>query len=133
MKLNLQTDFALRILMTLGGEPDRLHTVEEIADRFNLSKNHLMKTAQALSANGFVETVRGRSGGLRLAIPVSDISVGAVVRAIEPDMRMAECFQKGVSGQNCALLPSCKLKPILGEALTSFLSVLDERKLSELV
>lgn len=133
MRLTLQTDFALRILITLAKTPERLRSVEEIATHFNLSHNHLMKTAQALAKHGFVKTVRGRSGGIKLDREACDICVGEVVRAIEPDLRMAECFQANKDGTKCALLPSCKLKPVLGEALSEFMAVLDNKKLSEII
>ncbi|MGB7286959.1 MAG: Rrf2 family transcriptional regulator [Salaquimonas sp.] len=133
MRLTLQTDFALRILMTLAKTPGEVRSVEEIATYFDLSHHHLMKTAQALARSGFIKTTRGRSGGIMLKQDANAITVGAVVRAIEPDLRMAECFQANQKGTKCALLPSCKLKPVLGEALFEFLAVLDNKKLSEII
>ena len=81
MRLTLQTDYALRILMALGQDSERVISVDELSKQFQVSKNHLMKTAQALVAAGFVATTRGRTGGLRLAKPAEGINIGAVVEA----------------------------------------------------
>ncbi len=132
MKLTLQTDIALRILMTLAAEPERQRSVEEISDHFRLSKHHVMKTAQQLAKLGYIKTVRGRAGGIRLARDSATIRIGEVIRAVEPDMKMAECFQAGNKGQQCALLPNCKLKGLLGIALVRFLSALDEKTLADI-
>lgn len=132
MKLTLQTDYALRILISLAQNPDQLHSVQELADRFNVSKNHLMKTAQHLSAHGFIKTERGRKGGLRLAMLPKDIVIGNVIRKMEPNLEMAECFQQGEAGNACQLLPTCKLKGLLGEALASFLQVLEQKTLADI-
>ncbi len=133
MKLTLQTDYALRILIVLARNPARLHSVELISDEFKISKNHLMKTAQALAKKGYVETVRGRNGGLKLAIAANKINVGAVVRSMEPNLQIAECFQLNPTDPVCTLLPNCRLKPILGEALSAFLFVLDQKNIADLV
>ncbi|MFK7903223.1 MAG: Rrf2 family transcriptional regulator [Nitratireductor sp.] len=132
MKLTLQTDYALRILMTLAKTPERLFSVQELADSFSVSKNHLMKTAQHLTLHGFIKTERGRNGGIKLAMAPNEISIGNVVRLIEPNMHIAECFSKDSAGKACSLLPNCKLKSLLGSALVSFISVLDEKTLEDM-
>lgn len=132
MKLTLQTDYALRILISLAQEQGQLHSVQDLADRFAVSKNHLMKTAQHLSAHGYIKTERGRNGGLRLAMSPNDIVIGNVIRKMEPNLDMAECFQTGEAGTACQLLPTCKLKGLLGEALASFLSVLEQKTLADI-
>ena len=95
MRLTFSTDYALRLLMLVGLEIDRLVTIEEVADRFGISKNHLMKVAYQLAQAGYLETVRGRNGGLRLAKAPSQIVVGAVVGEIEPDFAVVECENPG--------------------------------------
>ncbi|MBL1404976.1 MAG: Rrf2 family transcriptional regulator [Hyphomicrobiales bacterium] len=132
MKLTLQTDYALRILISLAQNPGQLQSVQDLANRFSVSKNHLMKTAQHLSAHGFIKTERGRKGGLRLAMLPKDIVIGNVIRKMEPNLEMAECFQQGEAGKACQLLPSCKLKGLLGEALASFLQVLEQKTLADI-
>jgi Rrf2 family transcriptional regulator, nitric oxide-sensitive transcriptional repressor len=91
MRLTFSTDYALRVLMLVGLEPDRLVTIEGVAARFKISKNRLMKVAYQLGRAGFLETIRGRNGGLRLSKPPNKIVVGEVVRKIEPDFAVVEC------------------------------------------
>jgi Rrf2 family nitric oxide-sensitive transcriptional repressor len=129
MRLTLQTDYALRILMALGQANGRIVSVDELSKSFQVSKNHLMKTAQALIAAGFVASVRGRSGGIRLARPAQEINIGDVVAAIEPDFHMAECFHKAT----CTFLPACKLRGLLAQARTNFLHTLGGQMLSEII
>ncbi len=131
MRLNLQTDYALRLLMHLAVNEDRLCTIAETAERYDISKNHLMKVAHLLGREGFIETVRGRTGGLRLARPPAAINVGDVVRRMEADFAIVECFPGGAG--ECLITPSCRLKSVLNEALNAFLAVLDGYTLGDLV
>lgn len=129
MRMTLHTDYALRTLIYLAANPDRPVTVGEIASSYRLSRNHLLKVALNLSKAGFVETARGRSGGLRLAIPASEITVGAVVRRLEEDFALVECLRSG--GGACAISPVCRMKGIFGEALSAFLAVLDRHTIGD--
>src|SRR6201995_6166898 len=86
VRLTVYTDYALRMLMYLALKEDQLATIAEIAESYDISKNHLMKVAHQLGVAGFVEAVRGGGGGLRLAKPVAGIGLGDVVRYTEPDM-----------------------------------------------
>lgn len=131
MRLNLQTDYALRLLMHLAVNEDHLSTIAEVADRYAISKNHLMKVAHILGREGVIETVRGRSGGLRLARPAGKIIVGRIVRMMEADLALVECFQGGAN--ECVITPACRLKGMLGEAVDAFLSVLDQYTIENLV
>ncbi len=128
MKLTLQSDYALRILMSLGNEPERIISVEEIAKKFEISKNHLMKVAQTLASNGYINTVRGRYGGLKLAAQPDQIRIGEVICAMEPDMNAVECL----AGCACILLPRCKLKPVISAGIASFIDVLNEKTLTDI-
>jgi Rrf2 family nitric oxide-sensitive transcriptional repressor len=130
MRLTHFTDLSLRLLMFLAVKPDRLATIQEVAGRYGISRNHLMKVSQQLVKTGFVESVRGRGGGLRLKHLPSEIRVGDVVRVTEDDFRMVECFEAGKT--SCTLLPACRLKGALGEALAAYLGVLDGYTLAEL-
>src|SRR5690349_9159776 len=94
MRLTLHTDYALRLLMLLALEPDGLHTVEEVSRRYRISRNHLMKVVQTLAQAGFVESLRGRRGGLRLRGAAASIKLGAVVRATEDSLALVECFDR---------------------------------------
>lgn len=130
MRLTHFTDLSLRLLMYLAVKPDGLATIQEVAGRYGVSRNHLMKVAQQLVKEGFVESVRGHGGGLRLKRPATEIRVGEVVRATEDDFRLVECFEAGRS--SCTLLPACRLKGVLGEALGAYLAVLDRYTLADL-
>ncbi|WDI31266.1 Rrf2 family transcriptional regulator [Hyphococcus flavus] len=131
MRLNLQTDYALRMLMHLAVNTDRLCTITDIATRYSISKNHLMKVAHLLGKEGVIETVRGRSGGLALALPAEHVNIGKIVRMMETDLAIVECFQG--DGGECVITPACRLKNVLNEAVTAFLAVLDTYSLDDLV
>lgn len=130
MRLTQYTDFALRLLMLLALEPDELHTVEEAARRYEISRHHLTKVAQRLVQTGFVISLRGRRGGLRLALPPQDINLGAVVRATEDNFALVECFDKGRN--QCVVTPVCGLRGPLENALHAFLCELDRHSLADL-
>ncbi len=130
VRLTVLSDYALRVLMFLGTAPGRLVTIREIAVAFGISENHLMKVVQKLAAAGFIETVRGRGGGMRLKEAATDISLGAVLRATEDDFDLVECF----GAENvCRISRVCRLKGVLKEALQAYLAVLDGRTLADLV
>jgi Rrf2 family nitric oxide-sensitive transcriptional repressor len=131
MRLTVYTDYALRMLMYLAVKDDGLATISEIAGSYDISRNHLMKVAHQLGVAGYVETVRGRSGGLRLAKPADAIRLGDVVRGTEPDMALVTCF-KPVDAP-CAIKPSCVLRRALERAGAAFLDVLDGYTLADLV
>ncbi|MDE2133861.1 MAG: Rrf2 family transcriptional regulator [Alphaproteobacteria bacterium] len=131
MRLTLHTDFALRLLMLLAVEPDGLHTIAEVAQRYAISRNHLVKVAQTLIQAGIVESVRGRRGGLRLAHRPADINLGAVVRATEDSFNLVECFDRTTC--TCVVRPVCGLRRPLGQAATAFLFALDGYTLADVV
>src|ERR1043165_3200087 len=93
MRLTVLSDYSLRVLMYVASMPQRLVTIQEIAQAYGISENHLMKVVHGLAQHGFVTTVRGRGGGIRLARPASKITVGAVIRAVEDDFALVECFR----------------------------------------
>lgn len=130
MRLNLQTDYALRMLTHLAVNEDRLVTVAEISDRFSISRNHLVKVSQTLGQLGFVKTVRGRNGGFRLGREAGAISLGEVVRQIENDFAFAECMQ--ANGGQCLIAGCCRLEGVLRMAGEAFLAVLDRYTVADL-
>ena len=131
MRLTLHTDYALRLLMVLAMEPDDLHTVEEVARRYGISRNHLTKVTQTLVQAGFVDSQRGRGGGLRLARRADAINLGAVVRATEDSFALVECFAP--DSNTCVITSACGLRGPLDEALRAFLAVLDRYSLADLI
>lgn len=126
MRLTRYTDYALRVLLYLGAQPDRVCSIAEIARAYDISQNHLMKVAHDLGKAGYVEGVRGRSGGIRLAKPANRINVGAVVRHTEEGFDLADCG-------TCVIAPACGLTGVLAEALTAFMAVLDRYTLADLL
>ena len=131
MRLTVYTGYALRVLMYLALKEDELATIAEISVSYGISKNHLMKVAHQLGVAGYVETVRGRGGGLRLARRIEAIGLGEVVRFTEPDMAIVSCF-KPIDAP-CAIRPSCVLRQALQKSRDAFMSVLDDYTLSDLV
>jgi Rrf2 family nitric oxide-sensitive transcriptional repressor len=131
MRLTVYTDYALRVLMYLALKEDELATIAEISASYGISRNHLMKVAHQLGVAGYVETVRGRGGGLRLARRIEAIGLGEVVRFTEPDMAIVSCF-KPINAP-CAIRPSCVLRQALQKSRDAFMSVLDDYTLSDLV
>jgi len=130
MRLNLMTDYALRVLMYLAAE-ERAASVEEIARAYGISRNHLTKVAQQLASLGVVSAKRGRGGGLSLAVPPDDISVGEVVRKLESLGSFVECFDRTTN--TCRIAGACGLQGALNLALEDFLKRLDSYSLTDLI
>jgi Rrf2 family nitric oxide-sensitive transcriptional repressor len=116
--------------MLVGLESQRLVTIDEVAERFGISKNHLMKVAYELGRAGYLETVRGRGGGLRLGKAPGQIGVGEIVRAMEPNFAVVECENPG---GYCKIAPCCILRSAMREAVQAFLRKLDDYTLEDLL
>lgn len=129
MRITAYSDYSLRLLMYLAVSPDGRGTISEVAERYEISRAHVMKVAHQLGRAGYVETIRGRAGGLRLARPPEVIRVGEVLRLTESDFNMVPCFE---SGKLCVITPSCVLKRALAEATRAFLATLDGYTLADL-
>jgi Rrf2 family transcriptional regulator, nitric oxide-sensitive transcriptional repressor len=131
MQLTTFTDYALRCLMALGAvAPDKL-TVGQLSEAYGVSANHLLKVVGELSALGYVETLRGKSGGARLAKAPEAICVGTLVRQLEPTFGVVPCLRSGEAP--CVIVPVCKLKRVLAGATEKFLQELDEYTLADLL
>jgi Rrf2 family transcriptional regulator, nitric oxide-sensitive transcriptional repressor len=130
MRLTVQTDFALRTLMFLGASEGH-QTIEVIARHYGISRNHLMKVAQRLVAEGYVESVRGRGGGLALARPPEALNLGTIVRAFEDVGTFVECFDPVTN--RCAATPACGLKTILAGGVAAFIAHLDKFNVADLI
>ena len=129
MKLTSHTNYAIRMLMFCASKQE-LARVAEIADFYDLPQKFLFKILGGLTKAGFMETVRGRNGGIKLARPADEISLGDVVREMEENFEMAECFKQGEV--TCPLVATCGLNGALREALNAFLSVLDKYTIADL-
>lgn len=131
MKLTIYTDYSLRVLIYLTTLSENEKTnIKEIAEAYSISKNHLMKVIYQLGKIGFIETTRGRNGGIRLALRPEEINIGTVVRHTEDDFNLVECFNP--EHNTCAISPACKLKGVLQQALKAYLEVLDQFTLADL-
>ncbi|MEM7224495.1 MAG: Rrf2 family transcriptional regulator [Pseudomonadota bacterium] len=131
MRLTSYADYAMRVLMYLGLAQDRLATIQEIADAFGISKNHLMKIVHDLQLAGYIQSVRGRAGGIRLGRPPHEILVGDVIRHCEEDFQLVECF--ATETNRCKIFGPCALHGVLREALGAYFEVLDRHSLADLL
>ena len=130
MQLTLHTDFALRVLIFLTEKREGdLATITEIADFYQISRNHLVKVVHHLAGTGFIKTTRGKNGGMRLAREPELISIGDVVRHMEPNFDIVECFN--TTNPSCVVSPACALKSVLYQAGNEFLGVLDRFTLAD--
>jgi Rrf2 family nitric oxide-sensitive transcriptional repressor len=130
MRLTVHSDYALRVLMYLGAKPENLATIEEIAVAYGISENHLMKVVHRLAQHGFVETLRGRGGGLRLGKPADTVTLGDVLRAVEEDFELVQCFG---AEDTCRITKVCRLKHVLRRALDAYFEELDAWTLADIV
>ena len=130
MRLTTMTDYAMRLLMYVGRHPDRLCTISEIAHAYDISEPHLMKITHRLAQRGWIETVRGKNGGMRLGRRPEDIVLGAVLRDTENDLDLVECF---ATGSRCTLSGYCGLTGIIEGALQKFMDHLDGYTLADIL
>lgn len=131
MQLTAYTDYALRVLIYLAVHEERWVTIAEMATAYGISKNHLMKIVRQLGQEGFIATLRGRRGGLRLAHPPHHLYLGEIVRKTEPHFHVVECFHAPTNC--CPITPACGLANVLGEARDAFLAVLDRYTLADII
>ncbi len=128
MQLTRYTDYSLRVLMYLAVHPERLATITEISTAYAISRNHLVKVVHELGTLGFIQTQRGKQGGIRLAHAAADINIGEVVRKVEKNLNIVNCTEP-----RCPILPACDLKGVLFQARDAFMAVLDDYSLADLV
>lgn len=131
MQLTHYTDYSLRVLVYLTLKHDTSVTISEIADYYKISRNHLVKIVNNLANLGYITTIRGKGGGMHLALPADKINIGEVVRNVEPNFDIVECFSADKEG--CRIEPVCKLKGILQSAADSFLTELDQYTLQDVI
>jgi Rrf2 family transcriptional regulator, nitric oxide-sensitive transcriptional repressor len=131
LRLTTFSDYAFRVLIYLGSAPQGLATIADIAAAYGISENHLMKVVHHLSRLGYLETVRGKGGGMRLARVPEAIRVGEVLRATEDGFELVECM--GEAESDCRIARACMLKGVLEEATAAFLQALDRYTLADLL
>ena len=134
MRLTLHTDYALRVLVHVGLAPGRLVTISEIAERFGISKNHLTKVVHELGRAGYLETVRGKFGGVRLSVLPEAVRLGELVRDTEEDFRLARCHETGGEAvSRCRLEVGCMARHALNEGLEAFFATLNRYTLADML
>ncbi|MGO2340791.1 MAG: Rrf2 family transcriptional regulator [Psychrobacter sp.] len=156
MRLTNYSDYALRSLIYLAvkPEPHTLANISDIANSYDISKSHLTKVIHQLGQLGYIESARGKNGGIRLARAPNDINLGALIKQIEPDFDLVECFAVPVSKNKgsqskdlpmtfieeqtdksigCVITPVCQLKSVFSEALTAFIKVLERYTLADII
>lgn len=131
--MTLHTDYALRTLFYVGLHTDRRVSIREVANAYGISENHLVKVIHKLGRGGFIQTMRGRGGGMTLARAADEIRIGDVVRYTEEDMNLVACESTTTDGRSCVLARQCSLRGLLGQALAAFMSVLDDATLGSLL
>lgn len=130
MKLTSFSDYTLRVLMFLALDTERLATIQEIAEAYQISQNHLMKVVHQLTKGGVVESVRGKGGGIRLAKAPAEIHIGEIVRQAEGNSPIVECFS---SADECRITRCCRLAGVLQDAFAALYASLDRYTLADLV
>ncbi len=130
MRLTSFTDYSIRVLIFLAVSHNEQPTIREVAERFGLSRNHLMKVVHELSKRGYLTALRGKNGGLRLNIAPAEIKLGTLISELENDLALTECMG---SNNQCILTTSCELKTILAEALQKFFTTLDKYTLEDIL
>lgn len=128
MQLTRYTDNALRVLMFLALKSNRLSTIPEISKKFSVSKNHLMKIVNELVNRGYITSIQGRGGGIKLALSPDEITVGMIVRDMESTLDLIDCETKP-----CPIISACKLKDAVNDATEGFLLILDKYTIAQLI
>ena len=133
MQLTLYSDYSLRVLVYLSLHEEESSTISEIADFYQISRNHLVKVVHNLSLKNYINSTRGKGGGLKLARSPAEIVVGKVIRDTEPNFDVVECFSQDPNTKVCNIESICKLKSMLGKAMDSFLVTLDEFTIADVI
>ena len=131
MQLTLYTDYSLRVLLYLASHPDRRVTITEISEYFGVSRNHLVKVVHNLGKLQLIHTIRGKSGGLLLAVSPEDVNIADLVRQVEPHMNILECFDD--VSNTCPITMQCSLKGVLFQARQGFMNVLEQYTLADMM
>lgn len=130
MRLSSFSDYSLRVLIYLAVKGEDLSTVAEIADKYHISRNHLVKVVHNLSTMGLIESFKGKGGGILLSLSPERINIGKLIKDLESDSKLVECFS---DDGNCIINPTCKLKGILKTAERRFYEALSEFTLADIV
>lgn len=131
MQLTIFTDYCLKSLTYLAARPNKMSTVKEISEHYGISRNHLVKVIHRLAQLGYIETTKGRSGGIKITKDAANLRLGDLVTEFEPNLFLVECFNRETN--RCNIIDSCQLKHYLFEATQSFINVLNKYTLADAV
>lgn len=131
MRLTTHADLSFRTLIFLGVSREDGATIPQIATAFGASEHHLRKVVQELSRLKLVRATRGRSGGLRLAIAPAEVTIGGLLRLLEPDFAESECL--GAAQNGCVIFGACGLQRVFNESLGALFAVLDRYTLADVL
>jgi Rrf2 family nitric oxide-sensitive transcriptional repressor len=131
MQLTTFTDYGLRALMYLSAHPDGLSSVKEIAEHYGISRNHLVKVVHRLALLGYIETKKGKGGGLQITEGAGALRLGDIVAELESSMYIVECFNTETN--TCTITDDCKLKHCLFDATQAFVASLNQYTLLDVV
>lgn len=131
MQLTIFTDYGLRSLMFLAARPDKVSSVREIAEHYGISRNHLVKVVHRLGQLGYITSSKGKGGGIKLACDANKLKLGELVRKLEPNMQIVECFDRETN--TCKVISACRLKHFLHDANQAFLDTLNQHSLADAV
>lgn len=130
MKLTNFCDYSLRVLIFLGIKNEK-SSISEISEAYGISRNHIVKVVHNLAKLGYIQSIQGKNGGIRLALPPEDINLGKIVEQVEPDFNLVECF--GDREDKCCISPACRLKGLFRQAQRAFLDSLENYSLSDII
>ena len=131
MQLTRFTDYSLRSLMYLASHPERLSSVKEISEHYGISRNHLVKVVHRLSQLGYIETLKGKCGGIKIANGTEKLRLGVLISELEPNMNLVECFDSKIN--TCRITEACQLKHYLFEAVRSFINTMNKYTLADTI
>ena len=131
MQLTRFTDYSLRSLMYLASHPERLSSVKEISEHYGISRNHLVKVVHRLSQLGYIETLKGKGGGIQIANGTEKLRLGVLISELEPNMNLVECFDSKTN--TCRITGACQLKHYLFEAARSFINTMNKYTLADTI
>ncbi|MCE3232930.1 MAG: nsrR [Rickettsiaceae bacterium] len=131
MQLTIFTDYGLRSLMYMAVQPEKKCSVREIAEHYGISRNHLVKVVHHLAKLGYITSSKGKGGGIQLSCDASELRIGDLVKKLEPNMHIVECFNRDTN--TCTIVSSCNLKHHLQEANEAFIEVLNKRTLQDTI
>lgn len=131
MQLTRFTDYGLRTLMYVAARSEDLTSVKEVAEHYGISRNHLVKVVHRLSQLGYIETTKGKGGGIKIAKDAEKLRLGDLIKQLEPNMNMVECFDAKTN--TCRITGSCQLKHYLFEAMQNFINTMNKYTLADTV